>query len=152
MTMQQSDGRGMGTVSDIDSRRSGGSSVFVQSSVSGRWTIVRVDGEMDIQVPPLVDHLLEGAGAHLLFELAGVTFLDASGLGFLFGRQRRAVEGGGCLRLIAPSLPVRRLLEITGSERAFPAFDSVDEATRAPTDHDLTVIRSDEDPGVAPPD
>lgn len=106
--------------------------VWVGLHRTGRWTIVEVEGEMDVQVIPLVSDVGGGNASHVVFELHGVTFMDACGLGVLMESRRRAVEAGGCVRLAAPSRSTRRLLSLTGSGAAFGTYDSLDEAVSAP--------------------
>ncbi len=52
-------------------------------------------------------------------DLAGVTFLDSSGLGVLLDFQRETEAANGAVVLLAPSSPCRRLLEITGVDSLF---------------------------------
>jgi anti-sigma B factor antagonist len=68
----------------------------------------------------------------VVFELRQVTFMDGRGLDFLLSSQRDALRAGGCVRLVAPSRKVRRLLMLTGSNREFTTFASVDEAISVP--------------------
>ena len=52
-------------------------------------------------------------------NLAGVRFLDSSGLGALISACRLATERGGRFRLIAPTPPVLQILELTRMHRIF---------------------------------
>lgn len=95
---------------------------------SGPWLVVEVAGELDLQAVPLLDEL--GSDPRFVtLDLHGVTFMDCSGLHALVNARSRAVAAGGSLRVAAPSREVQRLLRLTGLERAFPAFDTVAEAT-----------------------
>lgn len=85
---------------------------------------------MDLQAGPLVHALIHDETSHVAFELDGVTFLDASGLGVLLDVRRR-VGDAGVVQLVAPSAPVRRLLELTGSEGLFAPIVSADAAVAA---------------------
>ena len=107
-------------------------SASVSVSVSGAWTIVAIAGEMDLLVVPLVSELVGADARHLVFELRQVTFIDGRGLDLLLTSQRDALKAGGCVRLVAPSRKVRRLLVLTGSNREFTTYASVDEATSVP--------------------
>ena len=104
----------------------------VRVSVLGAWTIVAIVGEMDLLVVPLISGLVDADARHLVFELRQVTFMDGRGLDLLLRSQRDALKAGGCVRLVAPSRKVRRLLMLTGSNREFTTFESVDEATSVP--------------------
>jgi anti-anti-sigma factor len=52
-------------------------------------------------------------------DVAGVTFIDSSGLGALVALAREAAERGGSLRLDHPSTSVTRLLGITKMNEMF---------------------------------
>ena len=107
--------------------------VSVHLRSSSPWQIVVVEGEMDIQVVPLLPDLPGGSGApQVVFDLLGVTFMDARALGALVDRQRRITREGGCLRLVARSRPVGRLLELTGTSDLFGTFDTLEGALRTP--------------------
>jgi anti-sigma B factor antagonist len=124
------------SVVDLTARRAGIVAPYVSVRLrrSGRWTIVEVEGEMNLQVPALVPDLLGINAMHVVFELRRVTFLDACGIGMMVESQRRAREAGGCVRLVAPSRRVRKLLMLTGTDRVFLVFDSLGEAVSTPVD------------------
>jgi anti-anti-sigma factor len=94
--------------------------------------VIEVEGEMDIQVVPLVPPTFGSAESLVVFELRGVTFMDAGGLGVIAATSRQVAEGGGCVRLVAPSRPAQRLLALAGSDQAFGVFDGLDEAVSTP--------------------
>lgn len=134
MSADRVNGRGSATVIDLQGRRGDdvGSSVSVRAHHSGCWTVLEVEGEMDIQALPLVADLVHGDVPRVVFELRRVTFMDASGLGMMVDIQRTAQAGGGCVRLAAPSCSVRRVLALTGCDRVFPTFDSLLRALSTP--------------------
>jgi anti-sigma B factor antagonist len=121
-------------VVDFQARRSPEPAPPVSVGVSrfGDWTVVDVAGELDIQAVALFADLSHGNSDHVVFQLQGVSFMDACGLGLLLECRRRAVAAGGCVRLVAPSRQAQRLLMLTGSYRACPTFESVLEAVTAP--------------------
>ena len=51
--------------------------------------------------------------------LSGVPFIDSAGLAELVRAMKHCREGGGDLRIVAPSDPVRIILELTGLVKAF---------------------------------
>lgn len=126
--------RGSPEVVDLQARRAGkvAGSVAVHLDRSGRWTIVTVEGEMDLRVRQLVPDLVAGDATSVVFELRGVTFLDAGGLGLMIDTQRQALGAGGCVRLVAPSARAWRLLTLTGADRLLPVFGSVGAAVSEP--------------------
>jgi anti-sigma B factor antagonist len=64
----------------------------------------------------------------LVVVLDGVGFIDSSGLGVLVGALRRMKERDGDLRLVCSKESVLKILRITGLDRVFPVYASVDEA------------------------
>lgn len=118
------------------SRRSPAPGVVMRYTTAGPWLVVEVGGELDLQAVPLLN-TLGGEPHFVVLDLKGVTFMDCSGLHALGNAQRRALGAGGAVRLAAPSRHVLSLLRHTGLERAFPAFDTVSEATAAPGAGDL---------------
>lgn len=89
---------------------------------------------MDLQIRPMLADLVGSTPARIVFELHGVTFMDAGGLGFIDDTRRTALAAGGCVRLVAPSSSVRRLLTLTGCDHVFQTFASTDQAVSAPLD------------------
>lgn len=85
-------------------------------------TVVQVSGELDIASAPLLhDHVLAliGDGHRIVLELAGVEFMDSSGLEVLLSCHGRAEQAGTGLVLRRPSPRVSRLLELTGLRSHF---------------------------------
>ena len=78
---------------------------------------------MDIQADSLVADVVSHDPPFVVFELQGVTFIDASGLRVLAESQRRAAAAAGVVRLAAPSPCVRRFLALAGSTVTFSVFD-----------------------------
>lgn len=94
------------------------------------WCVVEVDGEVDLASAPglnaaLAD-LLAGCGyRRFVIELSRVGHLDSSGLGVLVAfRTRLGAEGSLALANMQPSL--RDVLRLTGVERAFEIWPSMD--------------------------
>jgi anti-anti-sigma factor len=84
-------------------------------------TVVTLDGDLGIAAAPALRERLIGvlrAGIRLMIvDLSRVRSCDPAGLAVLIGAQRRAMEGGALVRLVAPSPPVVKLLYSTGLER-----------------------------------
>jgi anti-sigma B factor antagonist len=78
--------------------------------------VASVRGEVDIATAPILRSALMDAGAPspLTVDLAGVTFIDASGLRVLVGAAGRARRDGGELVLRDPSRGLLRVLGVTG--------------------------------------
>ncbi|MCG5214657.1 STAS domain-containing protein [Streptosporangium sp. KLBMP 9127] len=103
------------------------------------WTVCRVTGDVDIftgnafreQLLAVVDR----PGCRILIDLSGVTFMDANGLGILVFARRAAISGGGTLRLLAPTVAMRRLLTASGLAGLFTVSLDLADARRAEPFH-----------------
>ncbi|WP_405139762.1 STAS domain-containing protein [Sphaerisporangium sp. NBC_01403] len=93
-------------------------------TVRADTAVCRVSGDVDISCSPVLRERLLAAlqppRARLVLDLSEVTFMDASGLGALMAARRRSLLLGGGVRLVAPSSPVRRVLEASGLRSRFP--------------------------------
>jgi anti-sigma B factor antagonist len=76
----------------------------------------------------IIDQVEQGQD-RIVVDLAGVDFMDSSGLAVLISGLRRTNERQGALALVSPTPSVRRVLSITGLDKVFPIYDSVDQAT-----------------------
>ena len=99
-------------------------------------TVVEVAGELDLHSAPqlraeLARAVENGAAPHIVVDLAGVTFLDSTGVGVLVGALKRAREADGALHFCNAQPRVRRVFEITGLIGALPLFAARDEALAA---------------------
>lgn len=81
-------------------------------------SVVRLIGDLDIataeQLRVLLDEAAQSAPATLVVDLAGVEFLDASGLTVLVGLSRRLERSGTRLVLRSASPRIYRLFRVTG--------------------------------------
>ncbi|MGH3322323.1 MAG: STAS domain-containing protein [Streptosporangiaceae bacterium] len=96
-------------------------------------TVVTVSGELDLSNAPGFRARLREAltrGSHrVVVDLAGLQFIDSTGLSALIAADQLASHLGGRLCLAAPRGPVSRVLGITGLSRHFRIFPSVADAT-----------------------
>jgi len=85
--------------------------------------VVSVDGELDpATAPQLADELvaLAGAGARsVTVDLAGLTFIDSTGLSVLIDGLRLLRDAEGDLALRSPNHITMKLFEITGLTGVF---------------------------------
>ncbi len=104
------------------------------SVVSGR-TVVRVAGEIDVYTAPQLrehlDHEIEGGTHDLVVDLSGVTFMDSTGLGVLVGRLKQVRLNDGSMRLVCAHDRVLKVFVITGLDKVFAIYPTVDEALSA---------------------
>lgn len=98
--------------------------------------IATLSGELDIASAPVLREqllgLLRAAVGRLILDLSAVTYADASGLAVLVGTKRSAGLLGGSLRLVAPAPAVTRVLSLTGMNRQFDIFSTVQAAITGP--------------------
>jgi anti-anti-sigma factor len=92
----------------------------------GLRRLLDVAGELDLATAPSLTAALQAALAsgarEIWIDLSGVTFMDSSGLHALLAVRDRLHHDGRRLAVIAPSGPVRRLLELTGVDRILAVF------------------------------
>lgn len=95
------------------------------------WTVVTARGEIDMATVADLEKALDealGTSPDVVLDLAGVGFMDSTGLKAILAAEQRLAERGGRLALVVVDGPVRRLLQVTALEGQFPVFGSVDAA------------------------
>ncbi|NTU91906.1 MAG: STAS domain-containing protein [Chlorobiaceae bacterium] len=95
-------------------------------------TIVSINGSLEASSVP---GFMKSSPAltdsqSIVIDLAGVDFLDSSGLGCLVTIARKKREQGGDVRLACLNEKLRRVFEVT---QAFRLFDIYDDAESAAT-------------------
>ena len=77
-----------------------------------------VEGEIDAHTAPsLASALANLSSARCTLDLAGVLFIDSSGLRVLIEAHQRAIADGGAVQIIHASPAVRRVFEISGVDQ-----------------------------------
>ncbi len=98
--------------------------------------MVHVGGEIDVYTAPALRECLDGEiekGQHeLIVDLGGVTFMDSTGLGVLVGRLKMVRQREGTMRLVCAHERVLKVFTITGLDKVFEIYPSVDEALAPP--------------------
>lgn len=87
--------------------------------------VVGVSGELDCATAPileerLVDLLTDQGNLSIVLDLAGMTFVDSTGLSVFVTAYRHLRERDGSLLLRGSSASTRKVLEITGLDRVLP--------------------------------
>ena len=99
----------------------------IEPTTHGAWQVLVLTGELDLYTRSALDDRLTSSmdRDRLALDLAGVRFVDSSGLGTIVGAVRRFRAAGGSLALIAPTgSPVERMLALAGlSELMRPLAD-----------------------------
>ena len=95
----------------------------------GSALVLSLTGELDLYDAPALREALQAAVARsperLVLDLAEVTFVDSTVLGS-FVEARAQLGDGRAFALAAPGLEVRRALEISGLDRHFAVYDTVE--------------------------
>ena len=107
----------------------------ISSESRGEVTIVHVGGEIDVYTAPMLrehldEHIAQGRH-HLVVDLESVPFMDSTGLGVLVGRLKLIRVNNGTLRLVCSSERILKVFSITGLDKVFQIFASLDEALAA---------------------
>lgn len=109
--------------------------LVINSRVQEPWGILTVQGEVDIYTSPKLKDaivgLLDQGQSRLVVDLKDVEFIDSAGLGVLLGSLKRVREHQGEIVLVAARDPVLKLFSLTGLDRVFRIFPTVEEATTA---------------------
>jgi anti-sigma B factor antagonist len=92
----------------------------------GDRMMVRLHGEVDIATTPmLADRLNQMNGDDIVVDLAGLTFLDASGLGALADAGKRAERRGNRLEIINADSLTQRMFELTALDYLLAGSDAI---------------------------
>jgi anti-sigma B factor antagonist len=104
----------------------------VTAEAAGDLHTVSVFGELDQGTAPELRSVLgETLGTPtvaVLVDLSDCEFIDSTGLSLLVEAKRRLAEDRRRFGVCCPDADVRRLLELTGIDRAVGLFDTRDEA------------------------
>lgn len=79
----------------------------------------------------LLHKFLDEGKKNVVVDLAGVKFMNSSGLGMLISGYTTMKNGGGALKLANATEKINSLLVITKLITIFENFDSVDEAVKS---------------------
>jgi anti-sigma B factor antagonist len=113
--------------------------LHLESIPAGRdRTVLRLAGEFDVYTAPQlrerVIELVDGGTRHILADLREVTFLDSTGLGALIGGLKRLRACDGSLTLVTGAERILRIFRVTGLNRVFVVWPSVQDAVTADQD------------------
>jgi anti-sigma B factor antagonist len=107
----------------------------VMSRREGTRTVISVTGEIDVYTAPTLRERLNELVARgeydLVVDMAGVEFLDSTGLGVLVGGLKRTRSHQGTLRLVCNQEKIIKVFRITGLTKVFPIYASLDDALTA---------------------
>jgi anti-sigma B factor antagonist len=99
------------------------------------FTVIAVSGEIDVYTAPKLRErligLVEAGSYQLIVDMEGVEFLDSTGLGVLVGGLKRVRLKEGSLCIVANQDKILKIFDITGLNKIFSIYPSVDEAAGA---------------------
>ena len=95
--------------------------------------IVEVSGKLDsgdscLQLRELTRRIAVDGGCYLVLNMAGITYMDSTGLGLLLSIYATIRNQGGDLKLLNVSPRVQELLKITNLIHVFEIFDDENRA------------------------
>lgn len=110
--------------------------LHLESIAAGRGrAVLRLAGEVDVYTAPQlrerVIELVDGGTRHVMADLREVTFLDSTGLGALIGGLKRLRACDGSLTLVTGAERILRIFRVTGLNRVFVVWPSVQDAVTA---------------------
>lgn len=73
----------------------------------------------------------QGVKANILVDMSDVSFIDSAGLSALVVGIKKAREHGGTLHLYGLQQAVQIIFELSWLDKAFPIFNSEEEASQA---------------------
>ncbi|MET3961016.1 anti-anti-sigma factor [Marmoricola sp. OAE513] len=104
---------------------------IIRTELEGRVVLAPV-GEFDISSVDMLRATFVEATSEttnqVVLDLSGTTFLDSMALGTMLGVSRRVTAWGGWVRVVAPRPNVRKVLRLTGLDKVFALYDTVDQA------------------------
>src|SRR6476619_858329 len=102
----------------------------------GGYTVVSPQGEIDFATGPqlkdALTELLVAGEVNVVVDLLDVDFIESTGLGALIGGRRRAHALKGSLSLVCNEDQVLKIFRITGLDKVFTIYETVDEAVARP--------------------
>jgi anti-sigma B factor antagonist len=105
------------------------------------YAVLEVAGEIDVYTAPQLRErliaLVEGGSRQVIVDLSRVEFLDSTGLGVLVGALKRLRVVGGELLLVCAQERLLKIFRITGLDRVFALYDSLESATSGDGARDL---------------
>lgn len=101
----------------------------------GDKSVVTLRGEIDVYTAPrlrqaIID-LVDAGATHIVVDMEKVDFLDSTGLGVLVGGLKRVRLKEGSLSIVANQDKILKIFDITGLNKIFSIYPSIDEAAGA---------------------
>lgn len=79
-----------------------------------------------------IDIFAESANKkNLIIDLSNVQMMDSSGIALIIGRMKNLAATGGSLAISGAKGGVRRVIELSGTERLVGIYETADEAAKS---------------------
>lgn len=103
--------------------------IVVDELEEGR-AVLRAEGRLDLvsaaELRSAVAATVEGGRSSVVVDLAGVPFVDSSGLGALIAALKLARKAGGELRIAAANAAILEVLALMRLDRVLRPYETVD--------------------------
>ncbi|SES74510.1 anti-anti-sigma factor [Nonomuraea wenchangensis] len=103
---------------------------LTSSTVDG-ISVIRVDGVLDATTREQFADYLSMAGADVILDLAGVTFMDSRALGLIVHHWQTSLTSGSRFALVGVEYSKSKVMWITGLAQRLPLYDTLDDALAA---------------------
>lgn len=104
-------------------------------SEKNNYVIVKLKGELDvassIQARDIFKGLIDKGKVNIIIDFSDVTFIDSSGLGIIVVAYRNVKEKGGAIKFANVSPRIKKLFEITRTEKHFEFYSTVEDAEKS---------------------
>ncbi|GAA1695551.1 anti-sigma factor antagonist BldG [Microbacterium sediminicola] len=98
----------------------------------GDYAVIVPTGRITASTAPslrsTIDALVADGTPRIVLDMAGVEFIDSTGLGVLIGGLKSTRTAGGDLRIAAVPDVVRRVLTLTNLDRVLRAYETTSAA------------------------
>jgi len=109
-------------------------SLSIDKTLENGVLIIALTGDIDLRTSPELNETLgdvvSSRPRRVVFDLAGVQYIDSSGVGTLVNLKRQVERGGGEVILAGPQTRVRNVLEITHLDKFFTVVASRADAVK----------------------
>jgi len=105
----------------------------INCSLRNNNLVIRLDGDIDHHnaqiIRDAVNRELHRRDAkNLVFDFAGVDFMDSSGIGLIIGRYKEVNAAGGKLFAININPKLNRIFDISGLKKIIQCYESLEQA------------------------
>jgi anti-sigma B factor antagonist len=108
---------------------------YTVKDLGGGVAVLHLDGRLNMvsaaRLREAVTSTVAKGHTRIAVDLAGVDFMDSSGLGALISGLKTTRQAGGDLRIAAPSEQVKLVLQLTNMERVLLAHERAETAFSA---------------------